>query len=100
MSSGGSFSSVGLYVGDDAWVKCHLYGDKTPILVIDVGNSSVTISPTGREASGAAVEFARALVGKAQEFAADVERLHAAQLASSAADGDNGTTNATDSKVA
>src|SRR5262249_54961438 len=102
-SSGGSFSSFSLYVGTDNWVGCHHYGDKTPILVIDAGDSSVTISPAGREATDAAVEFARALVVKAQEFAAEIERLHDAQLASDAsstADGDDGTTKATGSKAA
>ena len=104
-SSGGSFSSVGLYVGTDGWVKCHLYGDKTPILVIDAGDSSVTISPAGREASGAAVEFARALVGKVQEFAAEIERLHAARHSGDGNDAGEGNSadssgKATDPKAA
>jgi hypothetical protein len=101
-SKGGSFSSFSLYVGTDNWVNCHHYGDKTPILVIDAGDTSVTISPAGREATDAAVEFARALVRNAQDYAAEIERLHAAQLASdatSAAD-DDGTTKATGTKAA
>jgi hypothetical protein len=105
-SDGGSFSSTGLYVGADGWVTCHHYGDKTPILVIDAGGASVSISVKGREACDAAVEFARALAGKAQEFAADIERMRASQHpdadnanAGSGADGD-GTTKATDPKAA
>jgi hypothetical protein len=62
----------------DGWVTCHHYGDKTPILVIDAGGASVSFSVQGREASASAVEFARTLAGKAQEFAADIERMHAA----------------------
>jgi hypothetical protein len=73
----GSHSGFGLYVGADGWVTCHHYDGKTPILVIDAGDCSVSISPATREASEAAVEFARALARNAQEFADDIERLHA-----------------------
>jgi hypothetical protein len=64
-----SFSSFGLYVGSDSRVNCHHYGSKTPILVIDAGGCSVAISPEGRDANDSAVEFARELARKAQEFA-------------------------------
>jgi hypothetical protein len=102
----GSFSSTGVYVGADGWVTCHHYGDKTPILVIDAGGASVSFSVQGRAATESAVTFARALARKAQEFADDIERMHAAQhphgdnADSSGADGDEGTTKATDPKVA
>jgi shikimate 5-dehydrogenase len=97
----GSFSSTGLYVGSDGWVTCHHYGDKTPILVIDAGGASVSFSVNGRQATESAVTFARALASKAQEFADDIEKMHAARLAEtgSSADGD-GTTKATDTKAA
>jgi hypothetical protein len=104
-SKGGSFSSFGLYVGTDSWVNCHHYGDKTPILVIDAGDSSVSISPAGREASDTAVEFARALVRNAQAFAAEIERLHAAQHpnagnANADSNGADGDIKAAESKAA
>jgi hypothetical protein len=106
-SEGGSFSSIGLYVGSDGWVTCHHYGDKTPILVIDAGGASVSISVKGRDACDAAVGFARALAGKAQEFAADIERMNASEhpraghaSADSGADGGDGTTKADGSKAA
>ena len=76
---GGSHSRLGLSIGSDGWVTCHHYQGKTPILVIDAGDSSVSISPASRDASEAAVKFARVLARKAQEFADDIERLHAAQ---------------------
>jgi hypothetical protein len=72
-----SISAFGLYVGADSLVMCHHYGDKTPILVIDVEGCSVSISVKGRDASESAVEFARSLARHAQAFATDVERLHA-----------------------
>jgi hypothetical protein len=101
-SSGGSHSRLGLTIGGDGRVTCHHYEGKTPILVIDAGDSAVSISPAGRDACGAAVEFARALARKAQEFADDIERMNAAQPpnADSGADGDDSTTKATDSKAA
>jgi hypothetical protein len=76
---GGSICGFGLYVGSDGWVTCHHYEGKTPILVIDAGGTSFSIGLKGRHADEAAVDFARALLRNAQEFAADIERLHSAQ---------------------
>jgi hypothetical protein len=74
-----SFSSFGLYVGSDSRVNCHHYGNKNPILAISAGGCSVSIAPEGRDATDSAVEFARELARKAQEFADEVERLHTAR---------------------
>jgi hypothetical protein len=79
--SGASFSSVNLCVGDGWRTYCHTYADTTPILGVDAGPSHVSISLRGRNADEAAVEFARALAAEAGKFAAEVERMHAAQLA-------------------
>jgi len=79
MSADGSFSSVCLHVGADWRTYCHTYDDRTPILALNAG-ASVSVSIKGRNADQAAVEFARALVRDAQVLAAEVERLHAAQL--------------------
>jgi hypothetical protein len=81
MSCSGSFSRINLHVGADWRVYCHTYDDTTPIFDIDAGASSVAISVRGRNADQAAVEFARALAHEAQKFAAEMERMHAAQLA-------------------
>lgn len=84
-SAGDSFSHISLHVGSDWTVRCSAYADQTPILTVDAGDTGVSITPTGREATEAAVAFARALVRNAQEFAAEVERLHAERSAADAA---------------
>ena len=86
MSDSESFSTFSLYVSADTWVTCHHYQDQTPILAIEAGRASVSISVKGRDASDSAVKFARALARHAQEFAAEVERLHAERTAPGTAD--------------
>ena len=81
-SDGSSFGSGGLYVGTDWRVRCSTYPGSTPILTIDAGRSAMSVSITpmkriGNEAVGFAREFAR----QAALFAAECERLHAAQHA-------------------
>ena len=80
--NGESFAHCGLYVSADTWVTCHQYPDQTPILSIQAGAAEFSVSIRDRTADGAAVEFARALVRSVQAFAAEVERLHAANAAS------------------
>ena len=77
--SGVSFSRIGFHVGADWRVDCHAYDDATPLLDIDAGTSSVVISIRKRDPDEGAVKFARALADEAQKFAAEVERMHAAQ---------------------
>jgi hypothetical protein len=95
-----SYVSLGIHAGDDSQVLCHHYADRAPILVIDGRGCSFTVSTGGLESTGAAVEFARALARKAQEFADDVERLHAVQHADAGSSSDDGTTKADESKAA
>ena len=79
-SDGSSFGSAGLHIGSDWAVRCSTYPDTTPILSVDAGRTtvSVSIAPTkGMTAQG--VAFARELARQAARFAADCERLHAAQ---------------------
>ncbi len=85
--SGASFSRVGFHVGADWRVDCHAYDDATPLLDIDAGTSSVVISVRKRDPDESAVKFARALADEAQKFAAEVQRMHAAQPGGD----DNGT---------
>lgn len=80
MSTGGSFSRIGFHVGTDWRVSCHVYADTTPIFDLDAGTSSVVISIRKNNPDKSAVEFAQSLVREAQRFAAEVERMHAAQL--------------------
>jgi hypothetical protein len=81
MSDGGSYTTLGLNIGDDPRVTCHHYDGRTPILVIDVSGVSIQISPKGRDVTESAVKFARALLASVQEFAADIEQLHAERTA-------------------
>jgi hypothetical protein len=47
-----SFASLSVYIdGDDWWVRCHHYDGQTPILVIDNGPNSLTVSVKGRAAT-------------------------------------------------
>jgi hypothetical protein len=61
-------------------VRCNTYTDTTPILAVDSGTATVTVTTKGREAGKVAVEFARALAVETQKFADEMERMHAAQL--------------------
>ena len=76
-SGGGSMAHLGLHVGEDWSTWLSTYPDHSPILTVDVGSTSATISITGNNADRAAVEFARELARQAAGFAAEVERLHA-----------------------
>ena len=89
-SGGGSFGTASLHIGTDWHVRCSTYPDTTPILGIDAGNAAVSVSIAARERITAdAVAFARELARQAARFAADCERLHAAQH-DQGADGDDG----------
>jgi hypothetical protein len=105
-SDSSSICGLGLYIGADGWVTCHHYPGKTPILAISAGGASLSIGIKDRDATDdRAVEFARVLLRTAQEFAAEVERIHAARLAgtddaNADISGDDATTKATDPKAA
>jgi hypothetical protein len=76
-SGGGSGAYVSVHVGEDWWTHLCTYDDRTPILDIDAGSTSLSISIEGNDADRAAVEFARELARRVTAFAAEVERLHA-----------------------
>ena len=80
-TEGGSFSHLSYHVGADWHVRCSTYAETTPILSVDGGPSTLSISTRGRNADASAVEFARALVHEAQKFAGEMERMHAEHLA-------------------
>ena len=75
----GSYSHLGIQVGGDWRVYCHTYDDHTPILTVDAGPVSIAYSIKNRCPDDDALGFARALARDAQAFAADIERMHAAQ---------------------
>ena len=76
-----SFSHLSYHVGGDWQVRCSTYAETTPILSVEGGPSTLSISTRGRTADNNAVEFARALAREARRFADEMERKHAAQLA-------------------
>jgi hypothetical protein len=76
---GESFSHLSYHVSGDWVVTCNTYDGKTPILGVDAGSGSLSITVKGRKADESAVGFARALAREAQKFATEMERLHAAQ---------------------
>jgi hypothetical protein len=79
-SDGASFSYLMIHVGADWMVRTSSYEDKAPILTVDAGRGAVAITITDRDATDrSAVEFARALAHQARAFAAEVERLSAAE---------------------
>jgi hypothetical protein len=82
MSSGRmSFGRVNLSVGQEFTAECFTYVARSPILDISTGSTSVAVSLAGDEIDETAVRFARTLAEQARVFAAEVERLHAAQAA-------------------
>jgi hypothetical protein len=83
-SEGGSFMNLIFHAGTDWQVRCSTYPGSTPILTLDGGPASVMISTTSRIATQEGVEFARALVKQAQCYAAEMERIHAAQSGNAA----------------
>lgn len=80
MSGSHSAGYASLHVGADWSVRCNTYPAATPILSVwtDGMHMSVTIADRGFMPDRA-VEFARELARQAQAFAAECERLNAAQ---------------------
>jgi hypothetical protein len=76
-----SFSHLSYHVGGDWQVRCSTYAETTPILSVEGGPSTLSISTRGRTADNSAVQFARALAREARRFADEMDRKHAAQLA-------------------
>ena len=78
-SGGGSFGRIGVHVGADWWTFLSTYDEHTPILDVTAGSTTVTFIIADRKVDDSALEFARELASQAAQFAAEVERLHAAQ---------------------
>ena len=87
-SSGGSLTSIGVYIGQDWWTHLSTYDDHTPILDISVGSMTVALGIAQQKVSTAAVDFARELASQAAKFAAEVERQHGEHLNGNSATAD------------
>jgi hypothetical protein len=72
------FTRIGMHAGDGSSAYCFTCSRTSPILDIRTGDTSISISVTGREhVDDPALSFARELLKAAQDFAAGVERIHA-----------------------
>ncbi len=100
MSTGGSFSHLSMHVGSSFWVRNSTYTDTTPILSLDVGDTSVSITPSGKDATDDALRFARDLARQVQAFAAEVERMHGARHSGATDGGPAATDKDAESKAA
>lgn len=75
-----SFGSQWVHAGADSGVHCSTYPGEAPILALDTGRTSTNITVADRnDVDADAVRFARELAEAAQQFAAECERLYAAQ---------------------
>jgi len=73
-----SFGSASVHAGADAVVRCSAYPHEAPILTVDAGGCTVTVTIAGRGVlDERGVAFARDLAAQAAKFAAECERLHA-----------------------
>jgi hypothetical protein len=70
-----------LHVGKKSCAECFTYVARSPILSINAGSTSVSLSLAGDEINDDAVSFARSLVDQARLFAAEIERLHSVESA-------------------
>lgn len=82
----GSFARVSVHVGGDWTVRCATYEGHTPVLEVGAGETEVSFCLAGRDIRASTVEFATELAREAGRFAAEVERMHAAQQDGAAAD--------------
>ena len=76
----GTFGNMTLHAGPDAWVLCGTYTNgPLPNLSVSGGGLTMTLYLAGDVIDAGHVRFARDLVTQVQRFAAECERLHAAQ---------------------
>lgn len=89
MNGSHSAGYASLHVGRDWSVRCNTYPDTSPILSVYTDGMQVSVSIADREfMPDKAVEFARELARQAHVFAAECERLNAAQKCQPAGTGD------------
>ena len=71
------------------WIRCCTYDDEAPILTIQDGPAEITITSPGRgEVTQDDVTFGRQLADAVTRYAAELERLAAANRAALAAGND------------
>ncbi|MFC3997857.1 hypothetical protein ACFOVU_18120 [Nocardiopsis sediminis] len=77
-------ASVGGFLfsaGDEAWVTCHTYRDRTPILAFYAPSADLRVtSVSGRgQVTDGDLRFAESFAEAATAYLADTQRLHAEQ---------------------
>ena len=77
----GSFTRASVHVGGDWTVRCATYQGHTPLLEVGAGETEVSFCLAGKDIRASTVEFAAELIREAGRFAAEVERMYAAQQA-------------------
>lgn len=81
MSAYTPFTQIGMHVGDGSSAYCFSYDRRSPILHINTGDATITVSAAAEDVDDAALSFARELLASAQTFADEIERLHAERAA-------------------
>ncbi len=70
-----SSTHLGLQVGADWSVHCHTYTDRSPILTLRLGLTGITMSPASNAVTSDQIEFAYALIGAANDYLVECERI-------------------------
>ncbi len=70
-----SATHLSLHVGADWSVTCHTYTDRSPILTVRLGLTSVTVSPLSNAVTSDHVDFAYALIAAANDYLVECERI-------------------------
>ncbi|MCK9921204.1 hypothetical protein MXD61_04685 [Frankia sp. AgPm24] len=70
-----SSALLGLQVGADWSVHCHTYPHRSPILTLRLGMMGMTISPALNAVTSDQIEFAYALIGAANDYLVECERI-------------------------
>ncbi|EFC83298.1 hypothetical protein [Parafrankia sp. EUN1f] len=63
-----SYTMLGLHVGADWSVLCHTYPGRAPILVVDAGRVSLSVSALEREPDTRHVDFAYKLLAAVNDY--------------------------------
>jgi hypothetical protein len=70
-----SAAHLGLHVGADWSTACHVYPDRSPILTVRLGLTSVTFSPVSNAVTSDHVDFAYALIAAVNDYLVECERI-------------------------
>ncbi|EFC85957.1 hypothetical protein [Parafrankia sp. EUN1f] len=75
-----SSTHLGLHVGADWSVRCHSYPDSAPILAVNLGRTTLSVSAAGSAVTSDQVDFAYALLAAVNDYLIECEQLRFAAL--------------------